>query len=265
MKFEHNGFGRQLRTMLRVDFRRMFTMPLIYILLGTALSMPILILVMTTMMDGSVSVDPVTGAETVLHGFDSTWQVIGTVSGAGAGAAMDMTSMCNINLIYFAAAVLVCLFIGDDFRSGYAKNLFTVRAVRTDYVVSKTAVCMVGGVLMMLAFFAGAVLGGAIAGLPAELSVGGVFGLVLCMVCKCLLLAVFVPIFVVMSVIGRQRVWMSILGSLFAGMLLFMMVPMLTPLNADLMNVLLCAAGGAMFCFGLGLVSSRILKKSDLV
>lgn len=37
---------------------------------------------------------------------------------------MDMTSMCNINLMYFAVAVYVRLFVSEDFRNGYAKNLF---------------------------------------------------------------------------------------------------------------------------------------------
>ena len=164
-------FGKKLMTMLHVDFRRMFTMPLIYIMVGSCLVMPILILVMTTMMDGSVTVNPQTGVETVIEGFDSTWQIIGTVSGASnaeASAGMRMTAMCNINLLYFFIAVLVCLFVADDFRSGYAKNLFTVRAKKADYIVSKTLVCSVGGGLMILSFFVGSLLGGAIAGLPFD-------------------------------------------------------------------------------------------------
>lgn len=99
MKFEHNSFGKRLRSMLKVDFRRMRTMRLFYIMMGICLVMPILILVMTTMMDGSVSVDPQTGAETVMEGFDNTWQIIGTASGESSSADMSMTSMCNINLL----------------------------------------------------------------------------------------------------------------------------------------------------------------------
>jgi hypothetical protein len=48
-------------------------------------------------------------------------------------------------------------------------------------------------------------------------------------------------------------------------MLLFMMVSMITPLGSTLMHVLLCAAGGAMFSFGLGAVSNVIMKKTALV
>jgi len=146
VNFENNTFSKRLKSMLAVDFRRMFTTPLFYIMVGISLVMPILILVMTKMMDGTVSVNPQTGVETVMEGFDSVWQIIGTAGGgmgadAGAGAmAMDITSMCNINMMYFAVAVFVCVFIADDFRSGYAKNLFTVRSKKDDYIISKTII-----------------------------------------------------------------------------------------------------------------------------
>lgn len=48
-------------------------------------------------------------------------------------------------------------------------------------------------------------------------------------------------------------------------MLLFMMVPMITPLASTFINVLLCAAGGAMFAFGLGAISKLVLSKTSLV
>lgn len=266
--FERNTFGKRLSSMLRVDLRRMFTMPLIYIIVGACLVMPILILVMTTMMDGTVSVDPQTGVETVVHGFDNAWQIIGSVSSndsAAAGMGMDMLSMCNINMLYFFVAVLVCIFVAGDFRSGYAKNLFTVRAKKTDYVISKTVVCFVGGALMILAFFIGTMLGGAIAGLPFDMEGFGAGNAVLCVLSKMLVVAVFVPIYITMSVIGKQKLWLSLVLSLMVGMFLFMMIPMLTPLNAAIMNVILCIAGGALFSVGLGAVSSAVLKKTSLV
>lgn len=265
VKFESNSFGRRLKSMLSVDFRRMFTTPLLYIMVGVCLVIPILILVMTTMMDGSVTVDPQTGVETVMEGFDNTWQVIGSLSGEGADLSMDMTGMCNINLLYFFAAVLVCLFVADDFRSGYAKNLFTVRARKTDYVISKTLVGFVGGVLMLLAFFVGAMLGGAIAGLPFDTGAAGVGGVVMCLLSKLFLIGVFVPIYLLWSVAAKQKLWLALVGSLCVGMLFFMMIPTLTPLDSSLMNVILCLAGAVVFSVGLGAVSSKVLSRTSLV
>lgn len=270
-KFERNTFGKRLGSMLKVDFRRMFRMRLLYIIAAACLVMPILILVMTTMMDGTVSKNPQTGVETVVEGFDNVWQIIGSVSDdtsastEAAGMNMSMTSMCNINMLYFFVAVLVCIFVADDFRSGYVKNLFAVRAKKTDYVISKTLVCFVGGAIMILAFFVGAMLGGAISGLPFDMVGFSVGEAVMCILSKMILVAVFVPIYLCMSVIAKQKLWLSLLLSLVVGMFLFMMIPMLTPLNSTLMNVSLCLAGGILFGVGLGAISNQVLKKTGLV
>ena len=263
-KFLRVSFGERLGSMLRVDFRRMLRSRLFYILIACALVMPILMTVMMSMMDGSVSVDPQTGAETVMEGPENTWQNIGTLPGEPLGGD-EIFMMCNINMMFMAVAVFVCLFISDDFRSGYAKNLFTVRAGKVDYVVSKTLAGFVCGGLMLIAYFVGSMLGGAIAGLSFDLRGLTVMNLVMCLLAKILLMAVFVPIFVSISVAAKQRAWLSICGSLGGGMLLFMMVSMITPLDSTLMHVLLCAAGGAMFSFGLGAVSNVIMKKTALV
>lgn len=271
MKFEHNTLNKRLKTMLKVDFRRMFTMPLLYMIIGVCFAMPVAILIMTTMMDGTVSVNPQTGVETVVEGFDNVWQIIGTTGGgmfSGDGAAamdMSITSMCNINMLYFLVAVLVCIFVSEDFRSGYAKNLFTVRAKKNDYVISKTLVCFVGGALMFIAFFIGSLLGGAISGLSFEMVDFTVIGLVMCMLSKIILVSVFVPIYLIMSVAAKQKLWLSILLSMMTGMFLFMMIPMITPLDSTLLNVVLCIAGGAMFGTGLGWGSDQVLKKTSLV
>lgn len=265
IRFESRNFGKRLNSMLKVDFRRMFTMRLFYIMAGICLVIPILILVMTTMLDGSVSVDPNTGVETVVEGFDNTWQIIGSVSGESSAAAMDMTGMCNINLLYFFAAVFVCLFVSDDFKSGYVKNLFAVRAKKGDYVISKTLTGFVCGVCMVLAFFIGAMLGGAISGLPFDVGTAGINGIVMCLVSKALLMAAFAPIYLLMSVIAKQKTWMSMIGSFCISMLFFMMIPMLTPLDSGIVNVIGCLAAGVLFGMGFGAVSNQVLRKTSLV
>ncbi|MBQ9686774.1 MAG: ABC transporter permease [Oscillospiraceae bacterium] len=263
--FISQSFARRLNSMLAVDSRRMFTAPLLYVLAGIALVMPILILVMTTMTAGSTVVDPNTGVETTREAFSSVWQDIASESGAGSSGGMDMSSMCNINLMYFMTGVFVCLFTAEDFRSGYAKNLFTVRARKGDYVVSKTVMGFLAGAIFLICFFLGTLLGGAFAGLPFALGAAGFFGVVMCMLAKIFLMAVFVAIFLLMSVFAKQRSWLSICLSLFGGMLLFMMVPMLTPLDSGIGNVGMCLIGGVLFAAALGVLSKMLLAKQDLV
>ena len=289
MRTEKNSFGKRLKSMLKVDTRRMFTTPLFYIMVGICLVVPILILVMTNMNTGSGSMDhhsshgmthiedsfssedyDTDDSEMSMQGFENTWEIIGSVSGDSAeggeaAMSMDMLSMCNINLLYFAVAVLVCIFVADDFRSGYAKNLFTVRAKKGDYVISKSIICTIAGAFMILAFFVGTMVGGAVAGLSFDTGIAGTSGVVMCLISKMLLMGVFVPIYLLMGVIGKQKLWMSILGSCMVGMFLFMMIPMLTPLNSTIMNVILCLAGSAIFTVGFGIASKKVLEKTSLV
>jgi len=262
-KFAHNSFEKRLKSMLSVDARRMFKTSRFYIMVGICLVIPILILVMTTMVDGGDSVNPQMGTETAME-IENTWQIISSFSGQDV-MTMDMTAMVNMNLTYFLLTALVCLFVSDDFRSGYAKNLFTVREKKNDYVISKTLVCFMSGTCMILAFFAGTMIGGAISGLSFDTGVAGNSGIVMCLLSKVFIVAVFVPIYLVVSVAAKQKAWLSILASLGIGMLLFMMIPMLTPLDATILNAFMCLAGGVMFSVGLGAASNAVLRKTSLV
>ena len=267
MEFKKISSSGQIKSMLKVDFRRMLRSRTFYILIASALLIPIIMTVMLTMMDGSVVVDQQTGVESVMHGPENAWQSIGTLptdEGAAMGG-MDIMAMCNINMMFMLVAVFICLFISDDFRSGYAKNLFTVRAKKGSYVFSKTVAGFVTGALMLVCYFVGAMLAGAMSGLSFDLGGLSMANIVMCMLAKVLLMLVFVPIFVLVSVVAKQKAWLAICGSLGGGMLLFMMVGMITPLGSTVINVALCAAGGAMFAFGLGAISNAVLKKTSLV
>ena len=259
-------FKNRLLSMLKMDIRRIFTMPIYYIFLGISLVMPILILVMTTLMVGMESVDRVTGEVTIMEEiFTNTFQIIGSVPGYVSENPMDLASMCNINMIYMLIAVVVSIFISEDFRSGYSKHLFTTRAKKLEYVISKTITAFIYGALLLLVFFVGALIGGGASGLPFTLDGFSIYNIVMCIISKCLLVLVFSPIFITMAVIGKEKAWLSILLSLGVGMLLYMMIPSITPLNSTVINLFLALAGGIIFSIGMGAISNVILKKTSLV
>ena len=118
---------------------------------------------------------------------------------------------------------------------------------------------------MLIAYFVGSIIGGAVSGLSFDLHGLSAVNIVMCMVAKIFLMLVFVSIFTLISVAAKQRTWLAICGSLGGGMLLFMMVSMITPLGSTAINVLLCAVGGALFALGLGAFSNLVLKKTSLV
>ena len=265
IKFEKISFAGRIKSMLNVDFRRMFKSKLFYILIACFLVMPILMTVMMSMMDGSVSVNPQTGVETIIEGPENAWQNIGTLPGGEAMGGNEVFMMCNINMMFMAVAVFICLFISEDFRSGYAKNLFTVRAKRGEYVVSKTVSGFICGAFMLIAYLIGSLLGGAISGLSFDLHGLTTGNIIMCIAAKIFLMPVFVSIDVIVSVAAKQKAWLCLCGSLGGGMLLFMMVSMISPLGSTFVNVALCLIGGILFAIGLGAGSKQILKKTSLV
>lgn len=269
--------GGALSSMLRVDMRRMLRSRVFYIILAVALLTPIVMTVMLTAMDGNESVNQQTGEVTVLEGPESAWESIGAfptvgtdteggeADALGAGG-MDILSMCNINMVFMGVAVFVCLFVCEDFRSGYAKNLFAVRAGRGEYAISKIAVGSLCGALMLICYFAGGMLGGAISGLSFALEGGiGAGNIAMCMIAKIFLVSVFVSIFTVISICARQKTWLALCLSLGGGMLLFMMVPMVTPLASGVLNVVMCLGGGALFSVSFCAIGRAVLRSVSLV
>ena len=118
---------------------------------------------------------------------------------------------------------------------------------------------------MFLGFFVGSVLGGAIAGLPFDTGTAGISGIIMCMLSKIGMVAVFVGIDFTASTVAKGKTWMSIVVSMVVAMLLYMMVPMVTPLDSGLINVIMCFVAGILICTGFGAVSCQVLKRTSLV
>lgn len=258
---------KRLKSMIKVDFRRMFTSRMYYIMTVIALVIPILVLVMSTSASGTEKIDHKTGEVMVVETepMTNTWQVVESVSGESTGSGMDMMNMCNINLLYFAAAIMVSLFVTEDYKSGYSKNIFTVRSRKTDYIISKTLAGFVGGASMVLAYFIGAVVGGKIAGLSFDTGTAGITGVVMCLFSKMFLMLVFTAIALLASIIGKQKTWMAVIGSMLIEMLLFQMISATSPLNSSLMNVVVCLVAGVLCSVGFGVISNAVLNKTSLV
>lgn len=132
-------------------------------------------------------------------------------------------------------------------------------------MISKSVVGFVSGASMLTAFFIGAMIGGAIAGLSFALESVTAVNIVMSMLSKIFLVTIFSSIYLLASVVAKQKLWLSLILSFGIGMLFFTMIPMITPLNASIINVVLCLVGGAMFSFGIGVVSYFILNKISLI
>ena len=118
---------------------------------------------------------------------------------------------------------------------------------------------------MLLFFFAGSMLAGRIAGLIFAMEGFAAWNLLLCMISKVLLMAIFAAIYVLMGVIAKRRSWMSILLSFMVGMFMFMVIPMMTPLDSGLINVVMCLAGAVIFTAVLAKAAGIVLSRTDIL
>ena len=118
---------------------------------------------------------------------------------------------------------------------------------------------------MLLAYFFGTMIGGAVAGLPFTMVGFSLGNLIMCIWSKIMLVPIFVSIYLCMSVIGKQKLWMSMLLSFMVGMFLFTIASIAAPMNATILNVFICAIGSILFGIGLGAVSNKVLSKTSLV
>ena len=271
-KFKKYDLKKRLSSMISLDFKRLFISKFFYIIIASCLIAPILILVVTKMMEGSPMTDQngnvildQFGNPVLMEGFKSVWQMLGSTSSSNAGMTMDLVGMCNINMVFFAISVLVGIFISSEFRSGFGKNLFTLRSNKKESIISKTFVCFIGGASMIISFFIGSLIGGAITNLSFDLVDINLLNVIMCLLSKVGIVLVFTSIFVLASVISKERLWMSLVAGLGIGMLLFMMIPIISPLDATIINVVLSLVGGIMFSIGLGAISNFILKKIRLI
>ena len=126
------NFFVRIKSMLNLDFYRLFHTPAFYIMLCIAAIVPAMVLSMT----GQDTVGP--NGEIIAAAsapYTNVWQVLAPLTPTYVVA--DMGEYANINMVYIFSGILSSIFIGHDYMSGFVKNVFTVHSKKFDYVISK--------------------------------------------------------------------------------------------------------------------------------
>ena len=134
--FETPSFSKRLKSMLGVDFYRLFHTPLFYIMLAISAMIPALIMSMG-----------MGGGEGALYA--NTWNIV--AADIPLYIVRDIGDYANMNMVFIFGGIMVSIFIGHDYRSGYVKQLFTTHAKKRDYMMSKSIVCAFGMACMCVA------------------------------------------------------------------------------------------------------------------
>ncbi len=203
LEFESPSFGKRIRGMLGVDFYRLLHTPLFYIFLAIAAIIPAMIL-------GAGSMESPDGTATPI--VTNTWHLIAAPK--PIYAVSDIGEYANMNMVFIFGGIMVSIFIGHDYKSGYVKQLFTTHAKKQDYMISKTISCAFAMACMCVTYLIGTVAGGLFAGASWEVNVGS---LVLAILSKMIMSLGWASLYTLLNIFFRRYFGLSIASSFFFG------------------------------------------------
>ena len=202
LKFESPSFFTRLKGMLSVDFYRLFHTPMYYIFLAIAAIIPAMILSMTTMEtpDGATPM------------YTNTWQVI--AADTPLYVVSNIAEYANMNMVFIFGGIMVYIFIGHDYKSGYVKQLFTTHAKKQDYMMSKAIIGAFSMACMCVTYLIGTMAAGLISGTSFEVNVGS---LIIAIVGKMVMSLGWASLYTFLNIIFRRYFGVSIFSSFFLG------------------------------------------------
>ena len=266
LKFENPTFFQRIKGMLSVDFYRLFHTPLFYIFLAIAAIIPAMI-IGTTGMEGSQT--------TAL--FTNVWDAIAV--NKPLYVVENIGQYANMNMVFIFGGIMVSIFIGHDYRSGYVKQLFTTHAKKSDYMMSKTVTCAFAMACMCIAYLIGTVLSGALVGISFAVNVSSL----ICAILGKLIMSIgWASLYVFLNIIFRRYFGISIASSFFfgTGVLIIGAAAILgnTPilniflygssvyacLSANFLTVIMCLITSVAWTVIYNVLGTHLLNKSDV-
>ena len=266
LQFEKPSFFKRLKGMLGVDFYRLFHTPLFYIFIVIAALIPAL-----------VSMGAMGGEGETAGMFSNAWQII--AADRPLYVIHDMGEYANMNMVFIFGGIMVSIFIGHDYRSGYVKQLFTTHAKKEDYMLSKTLVSAFSMVCMCVTYLIGGMIAGAATGLPFTINAGSL----LCAILGKIIMSLgWASLYTFINVIFRRKFGISIalcfvLGTgipVIGAAALVGNTPALNIflygssvyacLSADFLSVLVCLACSLVWAIVYNVLGSVILYRRDV-
>ena len=204
LKFESPSFGQRIKGMLGVDFYRLFHTPLFYIFLVIAAIIPAMVSAMTMMPDQN--------GNTMEPLYSNVWQII--AASKSLYVIETIADYANMNMVFIFGGIMVSIFIGNDYRSGYVKQLFTTHAKKQDYMISKSLVCAFAMACMCVTYLIGGTVGGLLVGYDTAVNVGS---LIIAILGKMIMSLGWASLYTFLNVIFRKYFGISIASSFFFG------------------------------------------------
>ena len=274
LKFKNPTFTQRLRGMLGVDFYRLFHTPLFYIFLAIAAIIPAMIL-------GTGGMENPQTGEVSAQLYTNVWHIIAAES--PLYVINNIGEYANMNMVFIFGGIMVSIFIGHDYKSGYVKQLFTTHAKKQDYMMSKTISCAFAMACMCVTYLLGSVTAGLLTGLDMTVNVGS---LLIAILGKMVMSLGWASLYTFLNVIFRRYFGISVASSFFFGtgiliigaaaiveslalptsfLNLFLYGSSVNAcLSSNMVTLLTCVAVSIVWAVIYNIVGSFILSKSDV-
>ncbi|MBQ8615335.1 MAG: ABC transporter permease [Clostridia bacterium] len=236
LKFESPSFKKRLKGMLGVDFYRLFHTPLFYIFLAIAAIIPAMI-IGTTGMEAGTAI------------FTNTWHAIAAES--PLYVVKNIGQYANMNMVFIFGGIMVSIFIGHDYKSGYVKQLFTTHAKKQDYMMSKTLTCAFAMACMCITYLIGTIIAGLLVGLSFSVNV---WSLICAILGKIIMSLGWASLYVFLNIIFRKHFWISIISCFFFGTGILIVGAGAILGNSAILNIFLYGSSVAA-CLSSGILS----------
>ena len=199
LSFNNPSFYTRIKGMLGVDFYRLFHTPMYYIFLAIAAIIPAMIL-------------STSGGGDTAQTYTNAWNIIATDT--PLYIVNSIGDYANMNMVFIFGGIMVSIFIGHDYKSGYVKQLFTTHALKSDYMMSKSIVCAFAMACMCITYLAGSIFAGIISGADMHVNVGS---LLIAILGKIIMSLGWASLYTMLNVIFRRYFGISITSSFVIG------------------------------------------------
>ena len=202
--FSSPSLKERIKGMLGVDMYRLIHTPLFYIFLIISAIIPAMVSAMTTMPDASGNVtEPL---------YSNVWQII--AASESLYVVRTIADYANMNMVFIFGGIMVSIFIGHDYRSGYVKQLFTTHAKKEDYMISKSLVCAFAMSCMCVSYLIGGTAAGVLVGYETSVNAAS---LIIAILGKMVMSLGWASLYTFLNVIFRRYFGISIASSFFFG------------------------------------------------
>ena len=120
----------------------------------------------------------------------------------------------NMNMVFIFGGIMVSIFIGHDYKSGYVKQLFTTHSKKQDYMISKTVTCAFAMACMCITYLVGTIASGIFNQISFDVNVGS---LILAILGKMIMSLGWASLYTFLNIIFRRYFGISIASSFFFG------------------------------------------------